>query len=319
MSSMSAANGLDAARLPGGEAVERIRTDTAHGASWLAREAARALAETSSSGDGDAEARLRVTQALGQALAQARPSMAAIANTVAHVWWAGVARAGAAETQLAAVRAEALRVDAHWDAAVAGMMQWARDAIDGAVYTLSRSDSVEGTLSALAREQSARDPLLVIVSESRPGGEGVGLAQALAAAGAQVTLAVDGACAALMDEAALVIVGADSVRADGSVVNKVGTHTLALVAHAAGKPVYALAERLKVTPPAYPLVIEQGAPHALLAEPVAGITPRTAIFDVTPARLITRIVMETGPADASALAQMADVAQRAYQALMRPF
>ena len=78
------------------------------------------LAEASSSGDGDDEARLRQTQALGQALAQARPSMAAIANTVAHIWWAGVAQAGAAAAQLAAMRAEALRVDAGWDAASQG-------------------------------------------------------------------------------------------------------------------------------------------------------------------------------------------------------
>jgi ribose 1,5-bisphosphate isomerase len=315
---MSGANGLAVGDLPGGGAVERIRADTTHGASWLARVAARALAEAASSGDGGDNIRLRQAQALGQALAQARPSMAAIANTVAHIWWAGVAQGGAAAAQLAALRAEALAVDARWDMAVAGMTQWARGAVDGAVYTLSRSGSVEGTLSALARERPKRDPLRVIVSESRPGGEGAALAQALAAAGAQVTLAVDGACAALIAEAALVIVGADSVRADGSVVNKVGTHTLALVAHAASKPVYALAERLKVTPPSYPLVIEQGAPQELLAEPVAGVTPRTAVFDVTPASLITRIVMESGPVEASALAQMADVAQRAYQALMRP-
>ncbi len=314
---MSAANGLDASRLPGGEAVARIRADTAHGASWLARVAAGALAEASSAGEGDDDARLRLTQALGQALAQARPSMAAIANTVAHIWWAGVAQMGVA-AQLAAVRAEALAVDAHWGAAVVGMTQWARGAVEGPVYTLSRSGSVEGTLSTLARERSARDPLRVIVSESRPGGEGVALAQALAAAGAQVTLAADSACATLIDEAALVIVGADSVRADGSVVNKIGTHTLALVAHAAGKPVYALAEWLKVTPPAYPLVIEQGAPQELLAEPISGVTLHTAIFDITPASLITRIVMETGPVEAGALAQMADVAQRAYQALMHP-
>ncbi len=315
---MSAANGLDASRLPGGEAVARIRADTSHGASWLAREAARALAEASSSGDGDDSTRLRQSQALGQALAQVRPSMAAIANTVAHIWWAGVAQASVAAAQLAALRAEALAVDAHWGAAVVGMTQWARGAVEGPVYTLSRSGSVEGTLSTLARERSARDPLRVIVSESRPGGEGVALAQALAAAGAQVTLAADSACATLIDEAALVIVGADSVRADGSVVNKIGTHTLALVAHAAGKPVYALAEWLKVTPPAYPLVIEQGAPQELLAEPISGVTLHTAIFDITPASLITRIVMETGPVEAGALAQMADVAQRAYQALMHP-
>jgi translation initiation factor 2B subunit (eIF-2B alpha/beta/delta family) len=309
---MSAADG---AQYSGDEAVARIRADKQHGASWLAREAARALARASS-GAGDADARLRDVWALGRALAQTRPSMAAIANAAAHIWWVGASHAGEAEVRLAALRAEALALDARWDSAIAGMTQWARGAVDGTIYTLSRSGSAEGTLTALARERSSRDPLRVIVSESRPGGEGVGLARALAATGAQVTLAADSACAALMDGAALVIVGADSVRADGSVVNKVGTHTLALVARAAGKPVYALAEWLKVTPPSYPLVIETMESSELLAEPVVGVTSNAIVFDVTPAALITSVVMESGPVDASAIARMAQESERAYQSLM---
>jgi translation initiation factor 2B subunit (eIF-2B alpha/beta/delta family) len=297
-------------------AVQRIRADREHGASWLAREAARALAQAATGDGDDPAARLAEAHMLARDLARARPSMAAIANTVAHVWWVA-AQATAAPARLAALRAEALAVDARWGAAVEGMTQWARGAVGGAVYTLSRSGSVEAALAMLARERSPDDPLRVIVSESRPGGEGVALAKALAVAGARVTLAPDGACAALMDEAALVIVGADSVRADGSVVNKVGTHTLALVARAAGKPVYALAESLKVTPPSYPLVIEEMAPGELLAEPVAGVTTRAIVFDVTPSALITSVITESGPVDANEIARLAAEAERAYQSLMR--
>jgi translation initiation factor eIF-2B subunit delta len=177
---------------------------------------------------------------------------------------------------------------------------------------------VEGTLAQLACERGPADLLRVIVSESRPGGEGVALAAALATAGAQVTLAVDGACAALMDDVAFVLVGADSVRSDGSVVNKIGTHTLALVARAAATPVYALAESLKITAASYPLSVEVMAPDELLAEPIVGVTPRNLYFDVTPAHLISGIITELGPLTASERARLVDQAERAYQSLMRP-
>ncbi len=298
--------------------IARIHADREHGASWLAREAARTLGAVAA-GSGTPDERLQLAQALGRDLALARPSMAAIANTVAHVWWA--AQSGEPQVRLDALRVAAAEVDAHWDAAIAGMTRWARrmtSEAPGAIFTLSRSGSVEGTLTALARERRVGDPLRVIVSESRPGAEGVGLARALAAAGAQVTLAVDAACATLMDEAALVIVGADSVRADGSVVNKVGTRALALVARASGKPVYALAESLKVTPPSYPLVVEEMAPDELLPEPTPGLSARNIYFDVTPAHLLTSVVTESGPLDADGITRLAEQAERAYLALMRP-
>ena len=319
---MSVSDQRDDERRPepsaGGAAeVARIRADREHGASWLAREAARALG-AAASGEGDATRRLLSAQALARELAQARPSMAAIANTVAHVWWQSSLRGNDPQTRLAALPRVATEVSARWDAAVEGMARWARGAVDpsGAVYTLSRSGSVEGVLTALARERAADTPLRLIVSESRPGAEGVATARALAEAGAHVTLVADSACAALIDEATVVIVGADSVRADGSVVNKVGTRTLALVARAAGKPVYALAESLKVTASSYPLVIEEMPPEELLPERAPNLDVRNIYFDVTPAHLITGIVTEAGLMDADGLARLTAEAERAHQALM---
>ncbi|HZC05990.1 MAG TPA: hypothetical protein VE338_10140 [Ktedonobacterales bacterium] len=299
------------------EAVERIRLDREHGASALAREAAQAMADVASQAGSSSDVLARA-QVLGRALALARPSMAAIANTVTHLWGVASSGEGDAEAQLKALRAEALALEAHWGAAIDGMVHWARAEVTGVVYTLSRSGTVEQTLTRLAHERSVEDPLRVIVSESRPGGEGVALARALAAAGARVTLAADSACATFMGEAALVIVGADSVRGDGSVVNKVGTHALALVAHAFGTPVYALAERLKITPDSYPLVIEEMPPDELLPEMVEGVTARNIYFDVTPSALITGVILETGAVGAGTIARLAQEAERDYESLMHP-
>ncbi|MFI5277758.1 MAG: hypothetical protein ACHQ1E_10855, partial [Ktedonobacterales bacterium] len=146
-------SGADDAQIVG-----RIRDDRQHGASWLAREAARQLARVEEGAD-DAEERLRRVRALGQALAWARPSMATIANTVARIWMVGDAQAGDAQARLDALRAEALAINTRWASAAAGMAEWARKAVSGAVYTLSRSGTVEQTLTTLARERAGGEPL----------------------------------------------------------------------------------------------------------------------------------------------------------------
>lgn len=299
--------------------VERIRADRIHGASWLAREAARSLADVAAE-PGAAAERVAAAHALARALALARPGMAAIANTVAAIWLATEAHADDPALQLAALQAEAGTVETTWLGAVAAMTGWARGILapSGGVYTLSRSGTVEGVLTALASERAAGDPLAVIVSESRPGGEGADLARALAVSGARVTLAPDTACAALMEGVTLVLVGADAILADGSLVNKVGTRMLALAAREARIPVYALAERLKITPPAYPLTLDEQAPAPLLVSPVSGLTERRPLFERIPAEYVTGVVTEDGPFSAAEIARVAERAARAYAALMRP-
>lgn len=300
--------------------VERIRADHIHGASWLAREAARSLAAAATQ-PGEAAERLAATHALARELALARPAMAAIANTVSAIWAAAEAQASDPVARLAALQAEARVMEAGWAGAVGAMVDWTRRRLaseHGAVYTLSRSGTVEGVLTTLAREQAGQDPLAVIVSESRPGGEGVGLARALAGAGALVTLAPDTASAALMEGAALVLVGADAILADGSLVNKAGTRLLALAAHDVDVPVYALAERLKITPPNYPLALGEEAPEPLLPSPAAGLVERRPLFERVPGELVAGVVAEDGLLSGPDIARLASEAAQAYAALMRP-
>lgn len=95
---------------------------------------------------------------------------------------------------------------------------------------------------------SSRGPgLSVIVCESRPLCEGVVMAQRLAAAGLQVTAITDAQAGVFVEEADLVLLGADAVTPAG-VVNKVGSKLLALAAKAAGVPVIAVTDSLKVSP-----------------------------------------------------------------------
>ena len=169
----------------------------------------------------------------------------------------GNAESGEIVDALGRLSAEATRQREGWAGVAAELSQRIRPLLHEPVFTLSRSGSVEYALIAAARDRASMAPLDVIIAESRPGGEGVALAQSLAAAGARVSIVTDSAVGVGMARARTLLLGADSVRSDGALVNKVGSYPAALVATDLGIPVYALCERLKITPPSYPLTLER--------------------------------------------------------------
>ncbi|WIG57309.1 MAG: hypothetical protein OJF49_000053 [Ktedonobacterales bacterium] len=278
------------------DSIYRIRDDREHGASWLSREAARSMLEGAKSGSNvTAEQQLEQLHAVARAFVDIRPSMAALANTVARIWAATAHSEWSAYARLNALRSEAQRSYEAWDAASEAIYHHARPYLAGTLYTHSRSGTVEYVLTHVAADQYTIDGRRhIVVSESQPGGEGLATARALATAGWQVTLVADAACGLFLSDTQTVIIGADSVRADGSVINKVGTYPLALMAHQAHVPIYVLCETVKIAAPDFPLVYEEMPPEELLPQPIAGITPRNPYFDRTPPELITAIIAETG-------------------------
>lgn len=307
------------------DALQRIRADREHGASWLARAAADALAEacgTAAVAHGAGEA-LREIHTAARALAQARPSMAALANTVAHIWAAGAPPpadaprdATDAGTVLARMRDAARAEVALWSRAAGEIFTAARSYLNGGMLlTHSRSGTVEHALTRLAADAADAEPRAIFVTESRPGGEGVALAGSLAAAGWRVTLIADMACGLFVGQARAVIVGADSVRADGGVVNKVGTYPLALAARAAGVPLYVLCETRKIAAPEYPLTFEEMDAAELLPRPIPGVTARNPYFDLTPGPLVTGVVSERGLLTLDEISAIAAEAARSLAAL----
>ena len=112
------------------------------------------------------------------------------------------------------------------------------------------------------------------------------------------------------------ILGADSIRADGGVVNKVGTFPLALAAQRAGVPLYVLAESLKIAAPSTPVVLEAMDPRELLPEPAPGVSARNPYFELTPADLVTAVISERGRLSVEAIAGIASEAERTLAGLM---
>lgn len=285
--------------------IQAIRDDREHGASWLARAAAGVLLRLTEPRDDVADDIWdTVVRMAAQELVAARPSMAAVANTAARIWDAGRSAATPTEarTQL---RDMAERLATQDEQTQLALRTYAEKMLLGNVYTMSRSGAVEDVLRDLGQRRIIGR---VIIGASVPGGEGVTMGRALAQSGLDVTLVADTACGLFIGEASCVVLGADSLRADGSLVNKVGSYPLALVAREAGKPVYALCETLKISAPDFPLIIEEKDPAELLPDPVAGFRARNPYFDVTPAQLISGYMTEQGVLDRETVARLAETA-----------
>jgi len=264
--------------------VETVAEDTTHGSAWLSVRALEVLRDRAAVADSTAP-----VVAVARDLRDARPSMAAVSNRVNRVL-SEAERTPAAIRERAEASAEAaLAAD---DAAAA----LAAEQCGNSVVTISRSGTV---LTALREAEPT-----VLIGESRPAREGADVASTLADEGLDVTLTTD---AALASELACrapdaVLVGADAVLADGSVVNKVGTRGLALAAAREGVPLYAVAAADKIRPDER-FHAETGD-AAALHDGEAPVTVANPIFDRTPADLVC-VVTERGVLDAETVRSVA--------------
>ncbi|HVT48016.1 MAG TPA: S-methyl-5-thioribose-1-phosphate isomerase [Vicinamibacterales bacterium] len=104
----------------------------------------------------------------------------------------------------------------------------------------------------------------------------------------------------------LVVVGADRIAANGDVANKIGTYTVATMAHAHGVPFYVAAPLSTIdlsTPDGDHIPIEQRPPREVTHVGATRVAPEGAsvwnpAFDVTPAALVAGIITEKGIARA---------------------
>jgi ribose 1,5-bisphosphate isomerase len=142
----------------------------------------------------------------------------------------------------------------------------------------------------LARAQRKR--FSVIVTETRPLFQGVKTAKELLSMRVPVTYCTDSAAGIMMKSANKVIVGCDALLPDGSLINKIGTFPIALLACKMGKPFYVAGELIKFT---RDIMIEERDPKEVMAPGrLKGAKIVNPAFDVTPAELIKSIITEKG-------------------------
>jgi methylthioribose-1-phosphate isomerase len=145
----------------------------------------------------------------------------------------------------------------------------------------------------------------VYVDETRPFLQGARLtAWELQQVGVPLTLITDSMAGHFMSRGKvdLVVVGADRIAANGDVANKIGTYSLAVLAHENGIPFYVAAPistiDLSLAGGAEIPIEERSAREVteVAGVPIAppGVHAAHPAFDITPARLVTAIVTERG-------------------------
>ncbi|HEY6585549.1 MAG TPA: ribose 1,5-bisphosphate isomerase [Candidatus Methanoperedens sp.] len=156
-------------------------------------------------------------------------------------------------------------------------------------------------ISIMAAAHRDGKNISVIVTESRPRWQGHLTIRQLDETGIKTSLIVDSAVRYFMKEVDLVVMGADAVTANGSVINKIGTSQLALAAHEARKNVIIAAETYKFSPRSLLgelIEIEERNSSEVIADEklreFSNVSVKNPAFDVTPREYIDLICTEVG-------------------------
>jgi len=165
------------------------------------------------------------------------------------------------------------------------------------VLTHCHSSSVE---QILLKSHKERKKFKVFADETRPLYQGRITAQNLAKAGLDITQISDSASGFLISPFSgkdliidLILVGADVVRLDGSIINKIGTYDIAASAYLNKIPFYVAASLLKADIQSN-IVIEKRSDKELWPHKPKNVKILNFAFDLVPAKFITGIITEFG-------------------------
>lgn len=160
------------------------------------------------------------------------------------------------------------------------------------------SSTVAAIVEAVCR---ARPNSKIVVPESRAIAGGRRYLETFVRQGIAVHYVLDAAFEQLLDATAVVLLGAESLRCDGSLTNTVGSRPLARLANWRQCPVFGCAELLKLDLRSYRGVFAQPAPrsfeHLLDGADLpanARVTTEAAELEIVPAGLITGFFTEHG-------------------------
>ena len=268
---------------------ERLLTvcnDRDHGSHWIVREAISILYDLATEKTSSPEESMQRLYDAAQKLVRSHPAMAALAGATKRI----LDTPGG----LSEKAASAARLLEEVDSATEHIAEYACRVLQGTLMTHSLSGTVLDVLVA-CKAQIER----VIVLEGRPRYEGRTLAQLLVKQGKlEVALITDAQADIFLSQCQAVVVGADTVLANGDVINKAGTALLAWAARGHKVPFYVLCETLKISSRTWSgdlAQLEEKEAGEVMEEPIEGVTTRNFYFDHTVSRLITSIITERGP------------------------
>lgn len=275
--------------------LEQISRDQEHGAAFLAREALQVVALAADESLAlDSEAFLKEVARLGCRLILLRPSMSSpIANAVVRAF-DEISQEAQIRDTVSSLREATRRIT---DRLIAVSHENVNRAAEQACQLVPEKATVlthsysETCLLAL-RACKHKNPR-VYVTESRPLCEGRKTAAALRDDGFDVTLLTDAQAGRFIAETDLVLVGADTVLPDGSVVNKIGTYLIALAANDKDVPFHVVCDTWKFRIEGGVPQLEENSPGEVVPNPEA-MPARNVYFDITPGRLVTSLITGEG-------------------------
>jgi ribose 1,5-bisphosphate isomerase len=286
------------------EVLDRIRSKEFRGPTRVTQAALKALSEASQlSRSSSPKEFVEEQAAFGELLIKTRPTAILLANGVRQV-------------------IDAVRKGAEQQPGVPVLQQIVLNTVDSFLAEIERSvdkigeigarrlrsgDTVlcyghsTSVLSIVQKAQEQGKNPKVIVSEARPELEGLSMAKELLEIKVPTTMIIDSAVSYFMKDVDRVLTGADAVSANGAVINKIGTSTVAAIAHLSRVNVFVAASVHKFSPETIlgELVeIEELDPSLVISREMMtqykNMNIRNPAFDVTPPEHIDLIVTERG-------------------------
>ncbi|WP_435128879.1 ribose 1,5-bisphosphate isomerase [Halobaculum sp. D14] len=281
------------------ETAEAIATMETRGAATIAAAAAEALAEQARETDAESTAAFRETmRAAGRRLYDTRPTAVSLPNALRYVL--GRMDGGTVPALQSSVVEAADAFRTRLDTAQDELGSVGANRLRDGDTVMTHCHSTDALACVEAAVEQGKD-VSAIVKETRPRNQGHITARQLREMGVPVTLVVDSAARRYLDEVDHVLVGADSIAADGGVVNKIGTSGLAVNARERGTPIMVAAQTIKFHPDTltgHTVEIEMRDESELVSDEeradIGDIDVENPAFDVTPPRYVDAIVTESG-------------------------
>jgi len=173
--------------------------------------------------------------------------------------------------------------------------------VDGdVILTYAHSSVVESLLKSAA---SSEKKFRVVVADSRPLLEGKTLLKSLREAGIECCYILLNSLSYIMQDVTKVFLGASALMSDGSVLSRVGTACVALLAQSSNKTVLVCCETYKMSNRVQLESItgnELGSPQFVVSKDLQGFRDQknlmllNLLYDLTPSNVVSGIVTEMG-------------------------
>ncbi|MGQ9788403.1 MAG: ribose 1,5-bisphosphate isomerase [Candidatus Hadarchaeaceae archaeon] len=276
-----------------------IKTMRIRGAGRIARAAARALKITAVESQAESPAELsNEIERVAKILLKTRPTAVSLHNALRYVML-GLKQAHGTDLWMTkkAIISRADEFIKSSKEAVKKIGEIGANRISNGDVILTHCNS-ECALSIIKTAFKQGKNIEVFVTESRPVWQGRLSAKELLKEGISTTMIIDSAVRHFIRDVDKVIVGADSIAANGAVINKIGTSNIALAAQESRVLFFVAAETYKFHPETLVgrlVEIEERDPNEIInLKRYPGLKVRNPAFDITPPEYIDLIVTERG-------------------------